>query len=85
MKAILPLILIFCISCTENARVKTFGGTLKFELPRGQKLVNITWKDGGMWYLTKPMSANDIVETYTFQERSNFGVMEGTVIIYEAK
>ncbi len=73
------------ISCTKNARVKSFGGTAIIELPAGQKLVHCTWKDANLWYLTRPMKEGETVETYTFQEKSNFGMVEGTYIIKERK
>lgn len=31
-------------SCTENARVKQWGGEGTINLPKGRKLVNVTWK-----------------------------------------
>jgi hypothetical protein len=72
-------------SCTKNARVKRFGGTATIELPANQKLVNCTWKDSNLWYLTRPMTKKDSVETYTFQEKSNHGIIEGTYIIKEIR
>ena len=48
-------VLALTASCTENARVKTFGGTGVINLPAGQKLVNITWKETQVWYLTRKM------------------------------
>ena len=45
----------------------------------------ITWKDNSLWYLTRPMTNEDIAETHTFQQQSNFGVFEGTVTIIESK
>ena len=49
------------------------------------KLEEITWKEDSLWYLTKPMTDEDIIETHTFQQQSNFGVFEGTVIIIESR
>jgi hypothetical protein len=72
-------------SCTENDRVKTWGGEGTINLPKGQKLVNVTWKDTQIWYLTRPMDSNDVAETYQFQEESSWGVMEGTYNIIETK
>ena len=47
MKRLLVLLgTIFVLgSCTENARVKNFGGEGTVNLPQGRKLVNVTWKD----------------------------------------
>jgi hypothetical protein len=72
-------------SCTKNQRVKRFGGTAAIELPVHQKLVHVTWKDENIWYLTRPMTPKDSAETYTFQEKSNFGLIEGTYKIKETK
>ena len=50
-----------------------------------QKLEEITWKDDSLWYLTRPITDEDVAETHTFQQQSNFGVFEGTVTIIESK
>lgn len=72
-------------SCTENNRVKNWGGEGTINLPKGRKLVNVTWKETQVWYLTRPMDSNDVAETYLFQEESSWGVMEGTYNIVETK
>jgi hypothetical protein len=72
-------------SCTENDRVKNWGGEGNINLPKGRKLVNVTWKETEIWYLTRPMNSNDVAETYQFQEESSWGVMEGTYNIIETK
>jgi hypothetical protein len=71
--------------CTENNRVKNGGGEGNINLPKGRKLVNVTWKETEVWYLTRPMDSNDVAETYQFQEESSWGVMEGTYNIVETK
>ena len=53
-------------SCTENTRVKNFGGEGIINLPQGRKLVNVTWKDTQLWYITRQMRPDDVVETYIF-------------------
>lgn len=73
------------VSCTDNTRVKYWGGKATLQLPKGQKLVNVTWKESELWYLTKPMTASDSAEIYNFQEESSWGVVEGTYIIVESK
>lgn len=87
MKKVLIIILSsFLLSgCTENERAKMYGGTAKIHLEPGEKLVNVTWKDADLWYLTKPMTSTDIPETYTFVQESNFGIMKGKVIIIERR
>jgi hypothetical protein len=72
-------------SCTENARVKTWGGEGTINLPKGRKLVTVTWKETQIWYLTRPMNSSDVAETYQFQEESSWGVVEGTYNIVETK
>jgi hypothetical protein len=72
-------------SCTQNQRAKKLGGTSTINLPQGQKLVNVTWKDNQIWYLTRQMNSADSAEAYTFQEKSSYGIMEGTVILKESK
>ena len=58
---------------------------MTIELPKGQKLEEITWKDADLWYLTRPMREDENAETHTFQESTEFGVLEGTVTIIETK
>lgn len=64
---------------------KNWGGDMTINLKPNQKLEEITWKDNSLWYLTRPMTENDIAETHTFQEQTDFGVFEGTVTIVESK
>lgn len=87
MKKVLSLVLgVFLItSCTENERVKSFGGTGTINLPKGTKLVTVTWKETQVWYLTRPMKDGEVAETYQFQEESSWGVVEGTYNIIETK
>lgn len=79
------LITLPMFGCTDNMTSKKFGGTSKIELPVGKKLVNITWKGDSAWYLTRNMNSNDTPETYEFKEKSNFGMVEGTVIVIEKR
>lgn len=82
---VLLLTILLISSCTENSKAKNFGGEASLELPKGQKLVNVTWKDANLWYLTRPMLATDSAETYTFHEQSSWGVWQGTYTIKETK
>ncbi len=87
MKKILILLalLLGLNACTDNSRVKNWGGKATLNLPAGQKLVNVTWKESELWYLSRPMKPTDSVETYYFQEESSWGMMEGTYIIKEER
>jgi uncharacterized lipoprotein YehR (DUF1307 family) len=77
------LIIISLSSCTQNEVAKRYGGTATIKLPRGQKLVNATWKDKSIWYLTRNMKEGEKAEQYYFQEESNLGIVQGTVIFKE--
>lgn len=68
-----------------QSATKSFGGSMTLNLKPNQKLEEITWKDDSLWYLTRPMPDEDIAETHTFQQQSEFGVFEGTVTIIESK
>ena len=62
---------------------KSMGGTTTITLDPGLKLEEITWKDNDLWYLTRPMRADEHAETHTFQQSSNLGILHGTVVIIE--
>ena len=81
----IALVAISLASCTQNSRVKNWGGEGTINLPKGQKLVTVTWKESQLWYLTRPMNSTDVAEAYQFQEESSYGVMEGTYNITETK
>lgn len=72
-------------SCTENARAKAWGGTATVDLPANTKIVNATWKDQELWYLTRPMRTGEVAETVTLHEQSSFGLVQGKVIFKESK
>jgi hypothetical protein len=71
--------------CTQQERAKNYGGTAVEVLPAQRKLINVTWKDDHLWYLTRPMVSNDVAETYEFKESSSYGLLNGTVVIKETK
>jgi|LakMenE18May11ns_1017448.scaffolds.fasta_scaffold9855544_1 hypothetical protein len=73
-------------SCTDNERVKNFGGSAIMEIPFNQKFVNVTWKENELWVLTKQRTNEDTTyNTYHFSEKSSWGVMEGTYTITEIR
>lgn len=71
--------------CTENRRSKLYGMRTDVTLPSKQKLVTVSWKEHNLWYLTRPMRTNEEAETWTFQEKSNLGLVEGSVVLHEQK
>jgi len=86
-KAIIAITaLLTLVACTENARVKNFGGTGELSVPADQKFVNVTWKENELWIVTRVRTAADTTyDTYRFQEESSWGMVEGTYIITEKK
>lgn len=72
------------VSC-RNMTSRTFGGSQEIALKKGQRLIEITWKGTDLWILTEPMDSAYIPKVKTFYERSDFGVMEGSITIYESK
>lgn len=82
---ILSVCLAFLTGCGDNSSAKLRGGSIVVALPKGQKLVNATWKDTSLWYLTRPMRDGEPAETSTFQEKSNYGYLEGKVVFNETK
>jgi len=81
--AALALILLMSLGCTSNQRAKDYGGTMTIDLPVGQKLVNASWKNSDLWYLTRLRREGEQQEVFTFKEDSSYGVMQGTVIFKE--
>lgn len=80
------MVFVFCFMLTGcQAVTRSWGGEMTLDLPADQKLMKITWKDDSLWYLTRPMAPDEVAETYTFQESSNTGLLEGTVTINETK
>ena len=78
------MVAIILSGCHETTR--SFGGSMTLELPKGQKLEEITWKDdAALWYLTRPMRDDEKPETHTFQADTEWGVFEGTVTIIESR
>lgn len=79
------VLVLMASGCTENQRAKQFGGTATVDLPKGQKLVTATWRQDDMWILTRPLADDEQPVDSKFQEKSSFGVIEGTVIFHESK
>jgi hypothetical protein len=86
---IILIIIMGATSCTDNQRAKSFGGTSTINLPAGEKLVTVTWKgEADIWYLTRPMTSTDSVETYYFHQDKGSVISltgNGEVILKESK
>ena len=66
-----------------HGTTREFGGEMTIELEPNQKLELITWKEGSLWLLTRPMREDEHAETHMYYEDSEWGVFEGTVTIVE--
>jgi len=84
MLALLACLTIALTGCTQQQRASSLGGTAVVNIPPGEKLINVTWEDNHLWYLTRPMKVGDIAETYTLSESSSFGILQGKVTLHEA-
>jgi hypothetical protein len=81
----LVLILSSLSSCTDNIRAKAFGGNMTINVPAGNKVTNITWKEGDLWYSFRPFQEGEVPVTQSFIEESTWGVLEGQVTFIESK
>lgn len=72
-------------ACTSQQRAKGYGGTATIHVPKGQKVISATWKKLDLWYLTRPMRQDEQPETLTLRESSDFGVMQGSVVLQESR
>lgn len=85
---LVAFLIVTCVLTSScNYFAKKIGGDITIDLPKGEKFVNATWRDSNssLWYVTRPMKEGEDVTTYTFQEDSNFGVLEGRVFFVEHK
>lgn len=81
---LLALTALVMVGCEQYVARKA-GGTLTIKLESGQKLIEATWKESDLWYLTEPMDSDYKPKTKVFQENSMYGVWEGKVIFVESK
>ena len=85
-KFILLLFTVLSIcSCTKQSITRNFGGTMYIDLPAGQELMEATWKDDNLFYLTRPMSNDYKPVMKTFKESSSWGTFECTVYFREKR
>lgn len=53
MKYLHLILLLILTGCTDNTRARSFGGNTTIELPAGEKLFDVTWKEANLWYCTR--------------------------------
>lgn len=79
-------LLIFPLGCTQQERARQLGGTATIDLPKGQKLVSVSWKgEDDLWYLTRPMRDEEQPETHEYIESHSWGYKSGKVIFKESR
>ena len=83
--AICIFITMTIMSCTDNQKARIYGGTQTIHLESGQRLINATWKQDNLWFITEPMDSDYVPKTKTFHESSNFGVWQGSVVFIESR
>ena len=69
--------LLALVSCTDNQRARSFGGTETVKLEPNEKFINITWKQDNLWLIVQ----DTVTGNYYAREKSNFGVLQGKVVI----
>ena len=77
--------LVLATSCTEQYMTRHYGGKMKIELPKGERLINATWKESDLFYLTEPMDSGYVPKEKVFRESSSLGVLESEIIFMESR
>ena len=72
-------------SCTEQFRVREFGGKMEIEVPKGYKVTSATWKESGLFYFLEPMEEGYVPKEKKFVESSSYGIMESEVTFKEKR
>ena len=86
IKKTIAILMVAIVLSGCHGATRNYGGSMTLELPKGQKLEEITWKDdSALWYLTRPMRDDEKPETHTFKADTEWGVFEGTVTIIESR
>lgn len=65
------------LSGCQQWMARTWGGDTTINVPAGEQLVTITWKETSLWVLTY----NPQTKTCFFRENSAAGQFEGTVTV----
>ena len=79
------LIILSFSSCTEQARVREFGGKIDINVPAGYKVTSVTWKETELFYFLEPMEEGYVPQVKKFVESSNYGIWESEVIFKEKR
>ena len=83
---IVTIVIVFSfLSCTENQRARTFGGTATINVEPGKKVMMATWKDEDLFYMVEDMEPDYKPHDKTLIESSSFGVIESKVVFKESR
>ena len=72
-------------SCTEQARVREFGGKMEIAVPAGYKVTSATWKETELFYFMEPMEEGYVPKEKKFVESSSYGFWESEVTFKEKR
>ena len=72
-------------SCTEQFRVREFGGKMEIEVPAGYKVTSATWKETELFYFLEPMEEGYVPTKKKFVESSSYGILESEVTFKEKR
>lgn len=72
-------------SCTEQFRVREFGGKMEIEVPAGYKVTSATWKEAELFYFLEPMEEGYVPKEKKFVESSSYGILESEVTFKEKR
>jgi len=75
--ALIGILALSLLSCTENSRAKQWGGTEELTLKENEVLINMTWKESNLWVQTLDTTTG----IQYFREKSSWGWLEGEIII----
>ena len=57
----IAITLLALVSCTDNQRARSFGGTETLKLEPNEKFINITWKQDNLWLIVQdPVTDNGL-------------------------
>lgn len=72
-------------SCTEQERVRNFGGKIEIDVPSGYKVTSATWKESELFYFLEPMEEGYVPTEKKFVESSCYGFWESEVTFKEKR
>ncbi len=72
-------------SCTEQFRVREFGGKMEIKVPAGYKVTSATWKEAELFYFLEPMEEGYVPKEKKFVESSAYGILESEVTFKEKR